>query len=155
MIRHPPRSTRTDPLFPYTTLFRSTLEGLHVASANGAQIPLAELATLELSESQPRIYRRNRERAVSISAYTGTGYNTEALTRELLGKMAKLDWLAGYRYEAGGEVQGRKDSFAGFGTAIIVHVFGILAVLVVAVGSFRTTLIGAGVITPRAPRRTR
>src|SRR3546814_8257458 len=24
MIRHPPRSTRTDTLFPYTTLFRST-----------------------------------------------------------------------------------------------------------------------------------
>src|SRR3546814_20607930 len=38
----------------------STLEGLHVASANGAQIPLAELATLELSESQPRIYPRNQ-----------------------------------------------------------------------------------------------
>src|SRR3546814_8577807 len=112
----------------------STLEGLHVASANGAQIPLAELATLELSESQPRIYRRNRERAVSISAYTGTGYNTEALTRELLGKMAKLDWPAGYRYEAGGEVQGRKDSFAGFGTAIIVAVFGIMAVLVLEFG---------------------
>src|SRR3546814_13147185 len=26
MIRRPPRSTRTDPLFPYTTLFRSHLE---------------------------------------------------------------------------------------------------------------------------------
>src|SRR3546814_11590146 len=26
MIRRPPRSTRTDPLFPYTTLFRSGLE---------------------------------------------------------------------------------------------------------------------------------
>src|SRR3546814_13673404 len=25
MIRRPPRSTRTDPLFPYTTLFRSRL----------------------------------------------------------------------------------------------------------------------------------
>src|SRR3546814_3185163 len=25
MIRHPPRSTRTDTLFPYTTLFRSLL----------------------------------------------------------------------------------------------------------------------------------
>src|SRR3546814_16585192 len=23
LIRHPPRATRTDPLFPYTTLFRS------------------------------------------------------------------------------------------------------------------------------------
>src|SRR3546814_1734023 len=28
MIRRPPRSTRTDTLFPYTTLFRSPLYGL-------------------------------------------------------------------------------------------------------------------------------
>src|SRR3546814_7832344 len=28
MIRRPPRSTRTDTLFPYTTLFRSCLVGL-------------------------------------------------------------------------------------------------------------------------------
>src|SRR3546814_3212685 len=32
MIRRPPRSTRTDTLFPYTTLFRS-LRGLGVAQA--------------------------------------------------------------------------------------------------------------------------
>src|SRR3546814_14926442 len=32
MIRRPPRSTRTDTLFPYTTLFRSqTQRGLHSA----------------------------------------------------------------------------------------------------------------------------
>src|SRR3546814_1471343 len=29
MIRRPPRSTRTDTLFPYTTLFRSELASLH------------------------------------------------------------------------------------------------------------------------------
>src|SRR3546814_9440748 len=29
MIRRPPRSTRTDTLFPYTTLFRSPLETDH------------------------------------------------------------------------------------------------------------------------------
>src|SRR3546814_20548036 len=28
MIRRPPRSTRTDTLFPYTTLFRSVADGL-------------------------------------------------------------------------------------------------------------------------------
>src|SRR3546814_5927338 len=28
MIRRPPRSTRTDTLFPYTTLFRSPLDGV-------------------------------------------------------------------------------------------------------------------------------
>src|SRR3546814_15342282 len=31
MIRRPPRSTRTDTLFPYTTLFRSTLGRTEVA----------------------------------------------------------------------------------------------------------------------------
>src|SRR3546814_18203445 len=32
MIRRPPRSTRTDTLFPYTTLFRSVLEKNHHTS---------------------------------------------------------------------------------------------------------------------------
>src|SRR3546814_15364265 len=32
MIRRPPRSTRTDTLFPYTTLFRSPVKGLVLSS---------------------------------------------------------------------------------------------------------------------------
>src|SRR3546814_16482001 len=35
MIRRPPRSTRTDTLFPYTTLFRSLLLLIRQASATG------------------------------------------------------------------------------------------------------------------------
>src|SRR3546814_1511726 len=35
MIRRPPRSTRTDTLFPYTTLFRSTHDVLIVAPIAG------------------------------------------------------------------------------------------------------------------------
>src|SRR3546814_12733340 len=40
MIRRPPRSTRTDTLFPYTTLFRSTFDHLpgHVALMRHAHI---------------------------------------------------------------------------------------------------------------------
>src|SRR3546814_3519463 len=38
MIRRPPRSTRTDTLFPYTTLFRSRhVDGIAGASAFGGQ----------------------------------------------------------------------------------------------------------------------
>src|SRR3546814_9270643 len=33
MIRRPPRSTRTDTLFPYTTLFRSTLQEIRIVIA--------------------------------------------------------------------------------------------------------------------------
>src|SRR3546814_15456800 len=35
MIRRPPRSTRTDTLFPYTTLFRSLVEALERAVDDG------------------------------------------------------------------------------------------------------------------------
>src|SRR3546814_2022476 len=37
MIRRPPRSTRTDTLFPYTTLFRSIDQGLQIAAFPGNQ----------------------------------------------------------------------------------------------------------------------
>src|SRR3546814_7932254 len=43
MIRRPPRSTRTDTLFPYTTLFRSRpAEG---AAADGFEVVLARSGT--------------------------------------------------------------------------------------------------------------
>src|SRR3546814_12024581 len=44
MVRRPPRSTRTDTLFPYTTRFRSALgaqpvdRGFHVAAAFGQRL---------------------------------------------------------------------------------------------------------------------
>src|SRR3546814_16038557 len=37
MIRRPPRSTRTDTLFPYTTLFRSDRRALERGQKNPAQ----------------------------------------------------------------------------------------------------------------------
>src|SRR3546814_9820284 len=48
MIRRPPRSTRTDTLFPYTTLFRSDQRGVIVAllifqiATQGGDVPLPD-----------------------------------------------------------------------------------------------------------------
>src|SRR3546814_18627401 len=57
MIRRPPRSTRTDTLFPYTTLFRSTDEeskskilGLEGRQVEQALIPNAKLPEREQQE---------------------------------------------------------------------------------------------------------
>src|SRR3546814_9788944 len=55
MIRRPPRSTRTDTLFPYTTLFRSALDGLLeiavalvlVLQAAAPERPLGGVAALQ------------------------------------------------------------------------------------------------------------
>src|SRR3546814_4717199 len=51
MIRRPPRSTRTDTLFPYTTLFRSQLHALRLAAGQGggglADVDVAEADFLQ------------------------------------------------------------------------------------------------------------
>src|SRR3546814_4195932 len=44
MIRRPPRSTRTDTLFPYTTLFRSQVAVAAAAAAKGLELGVARLA---------------------------------------------------------------------------------------------------------------
>src|SRR3546814_560639 len=57
MIRRPPRSTRTDTLFPYTTLFRSLAAGLHRIGAHPLDATgtesLAPLLTQLFPESTP------------------------------------------------------------------------------------------------------
>src|SRR3546814_17828054 len=51
MIRRPPRSTRTDTLFPYTTLFRSVQTGIAKGKAiNGAAITLPYLRVANVQD---------------------------------------------------------------------------------------------------------
>src|SRR3546814_5514403 len=54
MIRRPPRSTRTDTLFPYTTLFRSL--GLYTARSLSYDGVEYELVEHQLTPEQTRIY---------------------------------------------------------------------------------------------------
>src|SRR3546814_1658678 len=56
MIRRPPRSTRTDTLFPYTTLFRSA-RGIGFATATmlaeaGSRVALVDLDAAALGEAE-------------------------------------------------------------------------------------------------------
>ena len=53
---------------------------------------------------------------------------------------------AGYTLSLGGQAEAQSESFAGLGAAILVAVFGILAILVLEFGKFRTALVVAGVI---------
>src|SRR3546814_8857562 len=67
MIRRPPRSTRTDTLFPYTTLFRSVLpgraKGLHLADDGRAQAEAVAQRIKALHDA-----RRAAEGGVGITA---------------------------------------------------------------------------------------
>src|SRR3546814_5753302 len=59
MIRRPPRSTRTDTLFPYTTLFRAACRvGAHCARAVGKAVDAARrrlLVIVHRPEPEPAL----------------------------------------------------------------------------------------------------
>src|SRR3546814_20580571 len=63
MIRRPPRSTRTDTLFPYTTLFRSAIEafgGIDILVNNlGQYEPFAPVWTDATPEQWAATYESN------------------------------------------------------------------------------------------------
>src|SRR3546814_4338336 len=57
MIRRPPRSTRTDTLFPYTTLFRSDARMPRRHDAVGDELPLARRSEMAV-DAHPRAHHR-------------------------------------------------------------------------------------------------
>ena len=128
---------------------RQTLDALNyieVASALGKPVPLRQLASPGFSSAPSLIRRHDREREVVITGYTQDGYNTGKVTRAIFKQLDEIKLPPGYSFRAGGEVEARQESFGGIGAAVLVAVFGILAVLILEFGSFRSMLIVAGVI---------
>src|SRR3546814_2431066 len=70
MILLPTRSTRTDTLFPYTTLFRSRrIVWAHIRYAD--DVPGMGAAPLELEARLQREYRQSLQAAFAESGYPG------------------------------------------------------------------------------------
>jgi multidrug efflux pump subunit AcrB len=123
---------------------RADLEALgevRVPTLTGATLPLSQLATLEFEKAPTQIQRYNRERAATIDAEVLNGFNTAKVTAEVVKRLDAMDWPRGYHYALGGEAQSSEEAFGGIGTAIIVAVFGIFAILVLEFGNFKSTLI--------------
>lgn len=124
----------------------SALGEVYVPTAAGAA-PLASLATPTLESSPARIDRHARERTVTVTANVKTGHLTSAVTQDALSRLEKgLVMPPGYRLALGGQAEAQAESFAGLGAAILVAVLGILAVLVLEFGRFRTAAVVAGII---------
>src|SRR3546814_3555521 len=89
MIRRPPRSTRTDTLFPYTTLFRSRLaEGLWKVpddlAEQGRRYDAQRLggATVELKSHLPIERQRSEEHTSELQSLMRNSYAVFCLTKK-------------------------------------------------------------------------
>jgi multidrug efflux pump subunit AcrB len=119
----------------------SALDHVRVPTLTGQSLPLAQLAALHFDAAPVLIARYNRERAVTINSEVQRGYNTNKVTADVVTRLDGLAWPRGYHYRLGGDAEASSKSFAGIGTAAIVAVFGIFAILVLEFGNFRSTLI--------------
>jgi len=117
------------------------LESARAMSITGELIPLEQVASVELEPAPVLISRYLRERAVTVNAEVSRGENIAKVTDDVVRQLDELEWPRGYRYVLGGDAEAGADAFGGIGTAIIVAIFGIFAILVLEFGSFRSTLI--------------
>ncbi|MCB9081008.1 MAG: efflux RND transporter permease subunit [Lewinellaceae bacterium] len=119
---------------------------IYVSSLSGALIPLSQVAQLELTTSPPLLRHFNKERYASVNSFVATGYNTDALTDEILTRLQAVPLPKGYSLVAGGERETQAESFGGIETIIIIAIFGLLAILVLEFRTFKSTLIVLSVI---------
>ncbi|MBU6373584.1 MAG: efflux RND transporter permease subunit [Alphaproteobacteria bacterium] len=109
---------------------------LYVWTQSGAAIPLAEIAAPTFSSGPATIERLDKERVVTITAYTKDGFLTSRVTQDVAGRLAALDLPPGYKVTFGGQAEASARSFSGLGAAVLVAVFGVLAVLLLEFGTF-------------------
>ena len=119
----------------------ATLGQIRVPSLSGASLPLSQLAKLEFERAPTLIARYGRERSVTINAQVKNGFNTGKVTAAVTKKLNEFQWPRGYHYVLGGDAEAGAEAFGGVGTAAIVAMFGIFAILVLEFGSFKSTLI--------------
>ena len=117
------------------------LESARAMSVTGELVPLQQVASVALEPAPVLISRYLRERAVTVNAEVSRGENIAKVTDDVVRPLNQLEWPRGYRYVLGGDAEAGADAFGGIGTAIIVAIFGIFAILVLEFGSFRSTLI--------------
>src|SRR3546814_5989118 len=82
MIRRPPRSTRTDTLFPYTTLFRSRPAG---GSGGGGRLRPRRRAARRSRPRQParcRCHRRSEEHTSELQSLMRISYAVFCLKKK-------------------------------------------------------------------------
>src|SRR3546814_4476230 len=85
MIRRPPRSTRTDTLFPYTTLFRSPMMECKKAltEADGDPVKAEELLRVKLGSKASKAASRVTAEGVVATYVAGGVGRSEEHTSEL------------------------------------------------------------------------
>lgn len=117
------------------------IEKIHVKSLTGKLIPLRQLAKVEFRQSPSIITRYNLERTAELRADVKQGYSIDEVMIPIIEKLESYPFPAGYSFHISGELESRSETFGGTGTAAIIAVIAIFAVLVLQFRSFVQPII--------------
>ncbi len=119
---------------------------VYVAGDAQVPIPLAQVANLHFEPSPATLRHYNKQRTVVVSSQVLSGYNTDKLTKQITARLPGLALPHGVKVVIAGQKESQDESFGGLGGAILVAIFGIVAVLVLEFETLKQTLVVASVI---------
>jgi multidrug efflux pump subunit AcrB len=120
---------------------------MYVPTVDGSAVRLNAVARPVLDSQPARIERVRRSRSVSLTAYVKPGVLIANATQHAVASVKQaIDLPPGYSILLGGEAETQSRSFAGFLPAIVISSLGILAVLVLEFGQFRTVAVVFGIV---------
>jgi hydrophobic/amphiphilic exporter-1 (mainly G- bacteria), HAE1 family len=129
--------TELDVVIRYDTTqlnYLTDLDNLTVTSATGGQIPLSDVATIEMSESATSISRENQKNYISINANTPniSGNDARKLVDEAL---SSYPFPEGCSYDYSGSMEMMMDSFR---SLMLCMVIAILLVYMIMASQFES-----------------
>ncbi len=124
----------------------SVFSNLYVNNVLGTAIPLKQLVEIKFETSPTQIRHYNKERYVTVAAFLKSGFNTSQVNQEVIKKLNAFKFPRGFSYKVAGEAENAEKSFGGIGVIILITVFGMIAILILEFGNFKSTLIVLSVI---------
>lgn len=116
------------------------LRDLDVKTANGTKMPLGSVLTESLAPANAAIAHEDKERLVTVSAYTNEGVVAGQVVSTFKSRVAELELPAGVRVSYGGEAENVNQSFTEMFIALVVGLLLMLAILVLSFNSIRYSL---------------
>ncbi len=107
---------------------RKDLENIFVTSMTGEQIPLKNVASIVVGDSESQIDREDQERMVSISCNV-SGSDLGSVTTAVENMMEEMELPENFHYKIGGAAEDMQESFMWLGVAIIAAIFLVYMVM--------------------------
>ena len=124
----------------------SVLNDVYVSNAAGAAVPIRTIADFGFDTSPTEINRYNKSRFTTVTAHLKRGYLASKVNARLETIMKEQPLPRNCTYTLAGEKENTSNSFSGFGTIVIIAIFGFLSILILEFKTFKSLIIVLSVI---------